>query len=217
MNILILKRNNLLLSGLLALLFLIATQMSVYAWDFGGGWTPVKTVGDIQSWFTVGDSTVDADVNVGEMSTVVTGTAIPTSTLVTLNGNLTSMGVASGAYVRFEYGTTPSMGSFTTQQTQAGIGAFTDTVPTPGSDVRLYYRSVTTVGAVSAYGATKQTNIPSGTGGLILKLLLRVALAMVILVGVIRFGGWNPYALLLAVTIGLITFVIIDTMLINLL
>lgn len=151
------------------------------------------------------------------MPTVTTVSSSVVGTSITLQGNVSSAGVASSSYVRFQYGTTPSLGSITAVQTQAGTGAFTATVPAPSSDTTLYYRSVVTNGAVSAYGATRTLSSPSGTGNMILKSLLRVVLAAVILIGVAKFGGSNPTGLLLSATIGLIAFVIIDTMLINLL
>jgi len=143
------------------------------------------------------------------MPTVTTVSASLSGLVVTLTGNVTNAGVASNSYVRFQYGTTPSLGSTTTQQTQAGTGTFTDTVPV-GSDTTLYYRSMVTNGATNVFGVTNSLSTPPGAGGLILKSMLRVFLAAVIIIGVMIASRMGALAMAIAGVVGLLAFILVD-------
>lgn len=146
------------------------------------------------------------------MPTTSTGSATIAGSTVILPGNLGTIGVASDVYGRFEYGTTPSMGSFTALQTLLGVGNFSDTIASPSSDTTLYYRSMVTVGSVSTYGATSTVSVPSATGGFMIKLLLRIVLASSILISIVIIGSkGGGVAMLVASVIGLAAFAIIDT------
>ncbi len=145
------------------------------------------------------------------MPTVATGTATLAGSTVTLNGNISNAGVTSDSYIYLRYGTTPTLGSTTLLVVQAGVGSFSADVAAPGTDRTLYYQAVAQNGAVVSVGGVSSVSIPSATGGLILKALLRVVLAAAIIIGVLCIGAsGGGVAMLLASVVGLIAFIIID-------
>lgn len=167
MKTLTLQKNKLILAGLLACVVLFFTQITVLAYDYGGGWGAVRTVGGAGvQWLNIGSSLVDADINVGEMPSVSTGT--PTNvgmnggTHATLNAEITSMGVATDTYTSFQYSTDLSFSQSTPEVVQAVVGTYSATI-TGFLPNQLYnVRAVNRVGAVSTYGAT-QTFYTSAT------------------------------------------------------
>jgi hypothetical protein len=145
------------------------------------------------------------------MPSITTGLASIAGTAVTLNGSVTNMGVASDTYTFFEYGVTPALGDSTTNQVVAGADTITTSVSSPSSDTILYYRIGTTVGGVTSYGATREASVPSATGSLILKSLLRVVVAATIIAGVLVIGlHGGGTAMLISTIVGLIAFTIVD-------
>lgn len=150
------------------------------------------------------------------MPTISTGGSINQPPTVRLEGEVSDMGVATDLYWFFEYGDTPAYGSFTPVKTLSGIGDVFSLVPSPSSSNKLYYRLGSTIGTVTIYGTGSSLAIPSGIGGMILKTLLRIILAAVIILGVIKFSGGNVMSMFISVTIGIIAFVIVDLMLISL-
>ena len=147
------------------------------------------------------------------MPTVTTGTATQAGNAVTIQGNVTNAGVASDSYVYLRHGPTIGLGSTTTLVAQAGTGEFTATITTPSSDTTLFYQAVAQNGAVVSVGVVASQAIPSATGGLLLKLLLRIILAAVIVVGIAIVGSrGGSQAMLIAAVIGLMAFTIIDSL-----
>lgn len=148
------------------------------------------------------------------MPTVATSTNTVTPPTVTLRGNVTTMGVASSAYVRISYGTTPALGSITPAQIIAGTGIFFAIVPAPTTSTILYYRADVIVGATTVSGAVSSASIPAATGGHLLNTILLVILAAVIIVGVtITFLTLGVMPGLIAATIGVVGFAIISALL----
>ncbi len=152
------------------------------------------------------------------MPTVTTGTGVfPGGNLVTLPGTVGSMGVATTAYYFTQYGTTSGSYTNTASDTINVAATYTDVVTAPGSDMTLFFRPAVQVGATIVYGTESSVHIPSAAASNMLKVLLRVFLAMAImitclLVGV-RAGGTT---LLTVAIIGLVAFIIIDNMIQNL-
>jgi len=97
------------------------------------------------------------------MPTVVTG-AISNITIepnaATLSGNLTDMGVASDAYVYFEWGTLAYENS-TPEQSVSGVGGFSANIAGFLQDTTLHARAVVRVGGVYSYGSDVTGDVPS--------------------------------------------------------
>lgn len=135
------------------------------------------------------------------------GDAVPTALLQGIVSNMNGMPVATGY---FQWGlaagalvnTTPNIAITTTGSYSATITGF------PKSD-RVYYRFVTDADG-TAYGAVADFVIPSGTGNYLLKNLLRVILAAVICITVLKMSR-NMMSMLLLSLIGIIAFAIIST------
>lgn len=132
-------------------------------------------------------------------------------TTATLHANVTTMNGMPTATGYFQWGysagaltnTTPVVTITTTGDQSATITGF------DGSE-KIFYQFVTDADG-RAYGAVATFIIPSGTGGYLLKNLLRVVLAGVILIGVIKLGGGNFVKMLIVAVIGLLAFAIVDS------
>ncbi len=216
MAALILQKNKLLLAGVLAFLFLLGSQISVQAYDFLGGWSPVRTVGDgVGYWLTVGQTGVDSDVNIGEMPSVTTGVATQFGTQATLNGNISNMGVASSVYRYFEWGYDLTYPNSTAQGTSIATGAFSDAITFDTLKV-VHYRAVTQVGAVKVYGA--DATVEAGDvaqGGNLLNQILPVIVAAAIIISIVVVGlkGAGDLFFIEAVAFGLIAYAITSLLL----
>jgi len=164
MNTLILSQNKrLVIAGLLAFLFLLASQISVQAYEFVGGFNrSVPTIGGNEILVIGRTGAQDTSLNIGRMPTVVTGAASNTPSVLTLNGEATNMGVASSAYVRFNWGYVSGAYDHNTDlQTINGIGTFLANINTFLPQT-IYYRTEVIVGAVSSYSA-EQSYTPTGS------------------------------------------------------
>lgn len=141
---------------------------------------------------------------------------VATSTIsgnnVSVTGTVSSMGVASDTYASIQYGTTTSLGSSTTETTVAGVGSSQWTIASPATDVTFYYRLAMRNGAVYSYSATYAQPTPSGVGGNMLKILLRVITAGVILAGVMVASRGGSGAMFISGVIGLLAYAIIDSL-----
>ncbi len=144
--------------------------------------------------------------------TTFTNTVAPST--VTLRGNIPNMGVASNAYARISYGTTPALGSTTALQTVSGTGIFFASVPPPTTSTTLYYRADVIVGGITVSGAVATASIPAATGGSFLNTVLLVILAAAIIAGVtVSFLTMGVIPGLIATAIGIIGFAIISAIL----
>ena len=74
-----------------------------------------------------------------------------TATSATLNGNLTSLGSASGVAVSFDYGTTTNYGSNTAPQMVTATGAYNDSATGLTPDTTYHFRAQA-VGSTTVYG-----------------------------------------------------------------
>ncbi len=127
------------------------------------------------------------------MPTVATNSATnvgmdSNGTYATLNGNISSMGVASGAYVRFQYGLTNSYDSATGWQTASG-GAFSAAVTHLQPDIAYHYRAVVKVGSVESNGGDRALSITPSATYSVSNGLLPVILVLVAIVGILRLAS----------------------------
>jgi hypothetical protein len=123
------------------------------------------------------------------MPTVTTGTALLAGSTVTLNGDITALGEATDTYVRIEYGTTAGYGNATDWQIINAISAFEDDIKTPVTETTLYYRAVTKVGTIIAYGIGTSIPITSAAGGWMLKIIAPILIVVLILVRTMWFSN----------------------------
>lgn len=129
---------------------------------------------------------------------------------VLLSGSLSSLGSTPIGSCWVEYGATSALGSATSLQELSVPSVFSDTLTVGKSQPKAYYRAVASNAAGTTYGATLSINFPSTVGNFLLRSLLRVILAGVILVGVVRAGSEGGPVLLLAALVGIIAFVVVD-------
>jgi hypothetical protein len=131
---------------------------------------------------------------------------------VTLSGRVTSMNGMPVATGYFLWGLAPgALVNTTATFPIAGIGDYTSgVIGGLNPNDPIYYQLVTDADG-TAYGAVTRFLVPSGVGGFLIKNLLRVILAGVILVGVIRFGMGNPMRMLLLSAVGILGFAIISS------
>jgi len=111
-----------------------------------------KAVGDGTAYgddmtFTATTATTAPSVTTGDASSITTSSA-------RLNGDLTSLGIASSVQTCFEWGPTTSYGQKTTLQTMTGTGTFTASISglTPET---TYYLRAKAVGDGTSYGAER--------------------------------------------------------------
>jgi hypothetical protein len=122
------------------------------------------------------------------------------------------MGVASDAYVSFEYGTTQAFGSTTAEVAQAAIGTFSATISEPSYPT--YYRARTRVGAVYSYGATQLLSTGRTEGFDLLRIILTTIIAGIILIGVVLVGlSIGMQAALAGAVIGIVALAIVIALL----
>lgn len=158
------------------------------------------------------------DVGLGAIVTTQAATNI-TLNSGTLNGNLTDLNGMPRASVYFEWGYTAAYGNSTTPQTLTGTGSFNAAISSLTSDTTVHFRSVSETDA-TYYGADQTFDTLSGStpstpsGGSILgvssagnfvQYLIPVAIAVMVLIGVIR-NAKSPIHVLLGTVIGLVTF-----------
>jgi hypothetical protein len=88
------------------------------------------------------------------MPTVTTVSASNTTLATpTLNGNITSLGVASDCYAAFEWGYSGSYGNTTSLVARNATGAYSATITVSDPTQIVYYRALVKVGSVYSYGA----------------------------------------------------------------
>ncbi len=154
MDITTIKTNRLFLAGLLAFVLLFATQVSIVAYEFDGGWNPVKTIGGYEI-LTIGNPAYDTSLNIGAQPIISTNPVTVTSdewqTSATLSGNLADLGVMANVYTHFDYGGS-SYGYSTSEVTKNSAGTVTDTISDFDRGIELHSRIVARAGDVYVYG-----------------------------------------------------------------
>jgi hypothetical protein len=141
------------------------------------------------------------------------------STTTTLNGEITDLGAETNVIVTFEYGLNTSYGLIVVanESPMIATGTFHANITGLSSSTTYHYRAKV-VGHYTTYGldtsfattGTATTVIYSSIGGLLLKNVLRVVVAAVVLIGVVKLGSGSPARILLLSTIGIVGFTIIS-------
>ena len=131
------------------------------------------------------------------------------TTSATLQGRVTNMNGMPSATGYFLWGYSATLLPNTTSTVPVtGTGDYGVTITGFSPTNYVYYQFVTSADGTS-YGAVSRFLIPSGTGGYLLKNILRTILAAIILIGVVRFGK-SPMTMLVLTAVGLIGFAIIS-------
>lgn len=148
------------------------------------------------------------------MPTVTTGTATNVAAHnVTLNGNLTALGVASNTNIFFQYGLTAAYGSTTAIQVKAAPTAISATVSGLSLGQTYHYRAVAQNGAVTSVGADQTATLADSASRDLIDNLLRVVLAAAILIGVVISTGLDPKKMLVGAVVGLLCYALIAALL----
>jgi hypothetical protein len=131
------------------------------------------------------------------------------TTSATLQGRVTNMNGMPSATGYFLWGYSATLLPNTTSTVPVtGTGDYDVTITGFSPTNYVYYQFVTSADGTS-YGAVSRFLIPSGTGGYLLKNILRTILAAIILIGVIRFGK-SPMTMLVLTAVGLVGFAILS-------
>jgi hypothetical protein len=217
MNTLVLKQNKLLMAGILAFAVLMLTQISVQAWDYGGGWSSIQNVGTvgINSWQIVGNALVDSDLNAGQMPSVITGAATGIGTpggisTATLHGSVPVFGVdlADATFAGFRYWTDPATILTAPETAVTGAGTYSATITNYDRTQIVNYQSYTRTNGLYVYGAIQTFAEASQSGFSLLHALLTLIIAAGVLVWVVRNGV--TVSSLLAILIGIIAIFIVN-------
>lgn len=192
----------------------------VHSWamDEGAGATVDDSTANANDGTITGATwTTSGDYPVLTVSTLgASGVSGSGGTQATLRGTLSDLGFDNSADTWFEWGYTTGYGN--TVGLQSGVTDLTTyTYDLTGFDRNqtVYYRFVGENIDGTTYGSA-QSFIVSEPGSNLLQTVLRVVLAMVIVVGVLATGRGSSVALLLSALIGIIAFVIIDLLVIQL-
>ncbi len=170
--------------------------------------------GVADSSLLLGRSGTNTELSVlGFAPVVSTQPATSTSgTTATLRGRITNMNGMPSTRYYFEWGySATALTNTTTPVTVTTTGDYSTNISGITGVGTLYYRFATDADG-TAYGAVSHFPASSGAGGFILKSLLRVILAGAILIGVIMIGRrGGTVALLVSAVIGIIAFVIVNS------
>lgn len=179
----------------------------------------IGRAGVADSSLIIGRTGTDTELHVIGFAPRITTTAATDlgSKTATLNGTVASMNGMPTAQAYFIWGSDPSALTNTTVPftvTTAGNYS-TDIAGFPSAGV-IYYQFLcdadgTNIGGVRYFPAS------GGVGGFLLKQILRVILALAICIGVLMAGRSGGSAMLISAIVGLVAFVIINLVLINLL
>lgn len=129
-----------------------------------------------------------------------------------LRGSVSNMGVATSATVHFEWGYTTAYGTTVGSQTASGTGTYTYTLTGFDPAKTVYYRFVSTNGAVVTNGAAKTVTEAAETGYTLLRLIpLLVIAAIIILAWKQRENG--PIEVFSIIFIGILIFLAVSAIL----
>lgn len=214
-SILTFKKNRLLLAGLLAFAILIFTQITVLAYDYGGGWSVVKNVGGAGvQWLNVGNPLIEADVNAGQTPAVTTNAVTDTGTLggitqATLNANITDMGAVADTFTSFQYSTDLSFNQSTPEVVQSSTGTFSSIVLGVMRNVSYNVRSVTRNDNVIIYGNT-QTFVVGGSAPFNLIDVTIIAIIALLVILVLQFALPSETSIIIRlVLIGVVIYMVL--------
>ena len=165
-----------------------------------------------------GVSTSTLDIGIGAIVTTQAATNI-TINSGRLNGNLTDLNDFPEADVYFEWGYTVAYGNVTVTQSLNAPGTFNANIGGLSSDTTVHFRTVskldgTYYGADQTFDTLAAGAVPSdgilgwSTEGSFIQNFIPVAIAIIILIGVLRRAK-NPIQVLIGVTIGLVTFFVV--------
>lgn len=133
---------------------------------------------------------------------------ITTATLVGRVTNMNGMPSATG-YFLWGYNAGALVNTSSTVAV-TGTGDYSVTITGFDATEYVYYQFVTDADGTS-YGTTLRFLLPSGTGGFLLKTILRVILAGIILVTIVRFGR-TPIIMAILTVLGLVGFAFISSL-----
>ena len=136
-----------------------------------------------------------------------------TSATATLHGKVINMLGMSSATGYFVWGYSEAALTNTTDEIAiTGVGDYSVNIANFETGKSIYYQFITDADG-TAYGEVASFVIPSGVGNYILKNILRLIVAVLIILGVIQFGGDKPIPMLIMAVIGILGFVIINVIL----
>ena len=133
------------------------------------------------------------------------------TTTATLQGNLTNMGVASSANVRFEWGYSTAYGNNTAWQV-GGVAVFTATINNYNPSETVHYRFISINGAVVSSGGNQffqVTQTPGWSIIILLPIIFSAVFAIMAVYLVVTTGSIG----ITFVVLGIVTFIIIQLLL----
>jgi hypothetical protein len=133
---------------------------------------------------------------------------ITTATLVGHVSNMNGLPSSTG-YFEWGYGAALLINTTPTISITA-VGDYSSVITGFSPTTEVYYRFVTEADG-TAYGTVASFVIPSGVGGFLIKSILRLILAGIILVSVVKFGK-TPMVMLVLAVLGIIGFAIISSL-----
>jgi len=201
-----------LLLGLLIVWFMTSPAL-VSAMAGFGGYISEKLLGDgTNEALYLGDGTNELTVlGSGPVVSTLGATSSSAGNIVTMTmtGNLQSLNGMPQAGVWFQWGYSPVMVFNTTQVTASSAGEQTTNI-NPDAGKNVYYRFIASTDSTT-YGAIQSLPVVGGGHGVsywMLNTLLPIAIAAVILIGVLILTG-NPILALVASIVGLAGFYIV--------
>lgn len=144
------------------------------------------------------------------LPSVTTGTPTNVGSTATLNGNISSMGVASSTYAYFQWWYDGGAINTTPLQTKNAVGAVTQSITFDPNKV-LNTRIVATVGSVSVYGST--TTLPGIQGNSFFKTLIPILFGLVVafvILSIVFSAGITIQGLALVVIGGTLAYYVVS-------
>lgn len=201
------------LSLLLFILAALANPLIVSAFSGYGGYISEKTLGDgVGEDLYLGNGTNFLSI-VGTAPVITTVSAVssnPSSS--TLTGNIASLNGMPSASFWFVWGYSPSSLVYTSAVTATTTTGQKTAVINPSAGGVVYYQFRASTDGIS-YGSVKSFDAAGGhtLSRWMLQTLLPIAIAAVLVITVFLLSG-NPLAALMAGTVGLIGFYLIQAM-----
>lgn len=172
-------------------------------------------VGVVDSSLLIGRAGVSTELSVLGFAPVISSQPVGATVqqTATLRGTVANMNGMPSAIGYFQWGYSASNLNHTTATFPiTATGNYSSTITGFTQSEAIYYRFVTDADG-TAYGNVVRFVASAGTGGFILRTILRVLMALVICIGVMMWGSRGGIALLISAIIGLIAFVMVDAFL----